>query len=137
MNEVSLDDLEPSEDHTVLEYQGNPFTGLAVEFDSANRRVAEVPYVDGQRSGIANEWSRTGQLLSERGFLLNSLHGAVHAWFEDGRDKCKATYELGICTAKQEWNALGELVADYQLTESDPQFKTLVWLRKLYARPQP
>lgn len=137
MNEVSFDDLEPSEDHLVLEYRGVPFTGLAVECDGANRRIAEVPYVDGQRSGIAREWSGSGQLLSEREFVLNSLHGKARAWFEDGREKSQATYELGICTEKQEWSPLGELTSDYRLTESDPQFKTLVQLRELYARSRP
>lgn len=137
MNEVSFDDLEPSEDHSVLEYQGVPFTGLAVERDGANRRIAEVPYVDGQRCGVAREWSESGLLLSERGFLLNSLHGQVRAWFGDGRKKTEATYELGICTAKQEWDALGALTSDYRLAESDPQFKTLERLRELYARARP
>lgn len=137
MKEVSFDDLEPSEDHSVLEHSGVPFTGLAVEHDDAGRRIAETPYVDGQRSGIERMWSATGQLLSERGFLLDSLHGSVRSWFEDGRQQSEATYELGICTAKQDWDAGGAPTSDYRLTESDPQFKTLQKLRALYAQARP
>jgi hypothetical protein len=137
MNEVLFDDLEPSEDHSVLEHRGVPFTGLAVERDSANRRIAEMPYVEGQRCGVAREWSATGQLLSERGFLLDSLHGQSRTWFENGRQKSEASYELGICVAKRDWDAVGALTADYRLAESEVQFKTLQQLRELYAQGRP
>ncbi|MDQ0086112.1 antitoxin component YwqK of YwqJK toxin-antitoxin module [Variovorax boronicumulans] len=134
MLEVSFDDLEPSDDHSILEYKGAPFTGLAVENGEAGRRIAETPYVDGQRCGTAREWSATGRLLSEQSFLLNSLHGQARTWFEDGKSKSDATYELGICVVKREWDVEGALTSDYCLTESDPQFKTLRRLRELYGR---
>ncbi len=134
MSEVSFDDLEPSEDHSVLEYQGVPFTGLAVEYGEAGSRIAETHFVDGQRCGTAKEWNATGRLIAEQGYLLNSLNGQARTWFEDGKQKSDATYELGICVAKREWDATGALTSDYRLAESDPQFKTLQRLRELYGR---
>src|SRR5882724_10573046 len=134
MDRISFESLEPSADHLLMEHNGIPFTGVAVEYGPNQAVVAEVSYVNGQRSGCAREWSTSGRVLRDRNFRFDSLDGESREWAEDGTLRVEAVYELGICTRKKEWDGAGKLVVDFHLAESDPQFKTLFLLRKNCAK---
>ena len=143
MNRVACELLEPSADHLLMEYDGIPFTGVAVEYAPNRAVLAEVPYVNGQRSGCATEWTESGQILREQHFAFNSLHGKSREWFENGALRSEGDYEIAICKNKKEWDEMGNIVNEFHLKESDPQFKTLTLLRNtyksclLYTSPSP
>jgi len=136
MDRVSYEFLEPSADHLLMEYKGVPFTGIAVEYAPNQAILAEVSYVNGQRSGRAIEWTESGHVFRDQHYKFDSLNGISREWFEDGRPRTEAEYELGICKSKKEWDATGKIATDFHLAESDPQFKTLLQLRKTY-KPHP
>ncbi len=133
MNRVSYELLEPYVDHLLMGYKGVPFTGVAVEYTYDQKVLAEVSYINGQRNGRAVEWAESGRMLRNQNYKFDSLNGACKEWFESGMPRIEAEYELGICKSRTEWDESGGLVSDFRLTESDPQFKTLLQLRKAYA----
>jgi len=117
-----------------MEYNGAPFSGIAVEYTSNQKLLAEVSYVNGQKNGRAIEWTESGGILRDQNFRFDSLDGISREWFEDGTLRSESEYELGICKRKKEWEATGAVVMDFQLKESDPQFKTLLHLRNAYGK---
>jgi antitoxin component YwqK of YwqJK toxin-antitoxin module len=129
MATVEYEQLEPSEDHLLLIYEGNPFTGVAVEIDQEERLLSETTFIDGQRNGISREWARNGSLVREQHFKFDALNGKSLSWYETGSQKTEGIYELGICLQEKMWDANGDLVRDFVLEESSAQFGVLRKLR--------
>jgi hypothetical protein len=125
---ISFDQLEPSDDHLVLMYQGQPFSGTAIENDGGG--VSETTYKGGQRNGLSKAWSPSGGLVREETFAFDALHGRSREWYEDGRPRKDGTYELGVCLSEKEWDSEGQMVRDFRLSEASPQFALLEKLRK-------
>ena len=129
MNRVNIEELEPSEDYLSLTYRNQPFTGIAYEENDAGVLTAEVRYLEGQKAGVAREWSASGTLVKEQSFAFDTLHGPSHEWYENGEPKIDAMYELGVCLSETEWAPDGSVVRDFVLQEGSPQFGTLERLR--------
>jgi hypothetical protein len=66
-------------------YEGEPFTGIAVEFGPAGECLAEVPYRIGKLHGPSREWDRQGRLRSEQYHLVGTQHGSFREWDEQGQ----------------------------------------------------
>jgi hypothetical protein len=62
---VDYDDLTPSEDHLTLTYQGQDFTGTAVEKDRHGTVIAEVAFREGKKFGLSREWFPNGRVRTE------------------------------------------------------------------------
>lgn len=129
MLRVDYEELEPSDDYLLMQYEGKPFHGVAFECDENDKLVAETNFVDGQKSGVSREWSSSGILIREQWFALNSLHGTSREWYIDGAPKIDGIYELGVCIKEREWDVNGNAVKNYVIDETSPQFRTLEKLR--------
>lgn len=129
MSRVDYDELEPSDDFLLMDYDGKPFSGVAHENNEDGNLCAETNFVEGQKSGVSREWSDAGTLVREQWFALNSLHGPSREWYGNGSRKYDGFFELGICVREQEWDANGNEVKDYRIDEEGAQFATLKKLR--------
>jgi antitoxin component YwqK of YwqJK toxin-antitoxin module len=129
MLRVDYDELEPSDDFLLMDYDGQPFSGVAFENDGDGVLVAETSFVEGQKSGLSREWSSSGTVVREQWFALNSLHGPSREWYDNGAPKCDGHYELGICVKEQAWDTNGNVIKDYRIDEGGGQFATLKKLR--------
>ncbi len=128
---ICADELEPSEDFTLMLYEGAPYTGVAYEEDAAGRLIAEVTYRDGQKSGLAREWTASGVLVREQAFAFDALHGEAREWYESGERRSIGQFELGVCTAEVQYGLQGEVTREFTLGSDAPQRKTLERLRVL------
>lgn len=126
---VDYDELEPSEDHLTLTYQGQDFTGTAVEKDMHGNRIAEVEFRDGKKFGLSREWFPSGKQRTEESYAFDALHGEAREWYESGALKSASSYELGICLRKEERAEDGTLTDEMLLMKDSPQYKTLQMLR--------
>ena len=129
MVRVDFGELEPSEDYLVLNYKGQPFTGIAFELGQHGELLSETSFVNGHKEGIAKEWIPTGAVVREQHYAGGALHGHSREWHETGSLKSDGEYELGICLWEKEWTDDGRLIRDFILNEDDPQFATLRKLR--------
>jgi antitoxin component YwqK of YwqJK toxin-antitoxin module len=126
---VDYDDLTPSEDHLTLTYQGQDFTGTAVEKDRHGTVIAEVAFREGKKFGLSREWFPNGRVRTEETYAFDELHGESREWYESGALRAEGAYELGICLRKQEWSADGAIASKTELREDSPQYRTLQLLR--------
>ncbi|MET3132254.1 antitoxin component YwqK of YwqJK toxin-antitoxin module [Oxalobacteraceae bacterium GrIS 1.11] len=129
MFRVDYEELEPSDDFLLMCYAGKPFSGIVFENDENGTLITETNFIDGQKSGMSQEWSASGTLVREQWFALNSLHGPSREWYGNGSPKFDGLYELGICIKEQEWDANGCVIKNYRIDEMGPQFATLKKLR--------
>ena len=129
---VNWDDLEPSDDGLLLEWDGVPLTGIAFELDDGGRLVCEAAFEGGQQHGLAREWFPSGSMQFEGYYYLGAKHGVSRYWFDSGQLKTETIYELGVKTGECGWNAEGTLIRQFELKESDPLYHTLELLRRAY-----
>lgn len=118
-------------------WQGRPFTGLAYEEDAAGNRIAEVSYLQGQRSGATRHWTPSGLLILEQSFAFDALHGEAREWYDNGACRSVGHFELGICKSQVDYSPSGEVVHEFVLHADSPQTKTLARLRTLASRESP
>jgi antitoxin component YwqK of YwqJK toxin-antitoxin module len=119
-NELYLTDKE------LYEFQGQPFSGKAVEHSPDGVLIGANEYVDGMLDGVSRVWYPSGrQLKEEEHFRRNSRHGPSREWFEDGRPKRDTLFEHSIRVSEKKWDESGNLVRNFVLSEEAPLFKVL------------
>ncbi len=127
---VSIDELDYSDYH-VYTYEGQDFTGIAYDNFTSGQLLAENSYVDGVLQGISREWYKSGQLHYEYYYQSGALDGLCKEWYESGQLKVECLYKYGIIISKKEWSEDGKLIEEYQLNETDANFKLLNKFSKL------
>jgi antitoxin component YwqK of YwqJK toxin-antitoxin module len=96
---------------------------------------AEEEYRDGLLSGGKRAWHRPGVLEQEAECAQGVFHGRVRQWHESGLPATDEVYEYGIRLRGQAWDESGNLVEEYTLSESDPDFDILQAFRRGEAEP--
>jgi antitoxin component YwqK of YwqJK toxin-antitoxin module len=136
MQRVDFDSLQTKADQTIV-YQGQPFTGIAVETRSDGTLMCETEFVEGVQNGASREWSTRGQLIAEDTYWNGSKHGICRRWLESGQPASEDTYEYSIKTKHKEWDATGRMIDKWKLSQTDPNFGLLEQLRKSYDIKSP
>ena len=129
MLRVDYDDLDLSNDYLVMNYDGNPFNGVAFERGENDELVSETSFIDGQKNGVSREWLSSGVLIREQWFVFDALHGVSREWYQDGSPKSDGVYELGVCIRQSDWDVNGNLINEYVIDKAEPQHATLEKLR--------
>ncbi|WP_405873883.1 MULTISPECIES: toxin-antitoxin system YwqK family antitoxin [unclassified Streptomyces] len=127
MNEVPDDDLDFDED-LIYTYRGELFTGVGYE-ESDGRRISEIHYVNGRQEGVSRGWHADGSLCEETSYRQNVLHGTRFRYDTEGHVRLEEKYEYGILLSKVERNAQREVTDTFELTPTDPLWKTLIDFR--------
>ncbi|MGW5195172.1 toxin-antitoxin system YwqK family antitoxin [Kribbella sp. NPDC004138] len=67
----------------VMQYRGQPFTGIAFDVTENGTR-SELTYVDGLQHGPARDWDASGRLRAEDSWRANVRHGVSRTYDENG-----------------------------------------------------
>ena len=133
---VDFDELEPGEDQLMF-WQGQPFTGVAVEFFPDGTLQSEVYHVNGLAHGPSRGWYPSGRLRDEMTLWYGALHGYKREWDEQGRLVSESLGELGIGVAEKRWDVHGKLIRDWHISPRDNLFSTLQLCRQKWAASAP
>jgi hypothetical protein len=133
---VDFDELEIGDDQLML-WQGQPFTGVAVEFFPDGKLCSEVPHVNGLEHGLLRAWHRSGQLRREANLWYGGLHGYAREWDEQGRLISERLGELGIAIAEKQWDEQGRLTRDWRIGPGDNLYDILQIKRKRFGHAAP
>ena len=91
-------------------WQGEPFTGTALELDKAGTGeiISETDYKDGIQSGFYREWySYPDQLKMEKHYFYNTRDGLQREWYPNGQLKEEVKVKLGTTLRCTEWDEDG------------------------------
>ena len=114
-------------------HDGQRFTGVEYFLNEEEGWVeAETEYVEGLPSGLKREWAGPDkQLLYEGEFRGGVLHGRKRRWTEDGTLIEDGEYEYGIPLWEKWWDEDGDLVREYELSETDGNYTLLQEYRQM------
>lgn len=112
---------------------GEPFTGVAFTLFRDGSPRSESTYRDGLRWGEGKGWHKNGRLAAESVFFRDALHGTSREWSPDGQLISEIVCEFGITVHERSWDDDGNLIAEYHLTEGDPDEVRLQQMRAIYA----
>jgi antitoxin component YwqK of YwqJK toxin-antitoxin module len=128
--------------HETLDYTDNdlyyhdnePFTGVAYFQGKGGQLDAEHEYREGMRWGVSKGWFGPGSPEYEEHWSQGLLHGLRREWHKEGRMIAEEMYERGIHLWGKRWDGDGNLVEDFRLEETDPDFDTLEMYRAAYKK---
>lgn len=132
---INMENLEYT-DEGIYTYQGIPFCGFGIEYYENGQLQSEISYRDGIENGITREWFSNGQLECENQIVNGGKHGRCQEWFESGRLKNDSLYEFGILTKKKQWDETGKLVQEFEISEHDNLYSTLLLFRETNKMPK-
>jgi antitoxin component YwqK of YwqJK toxin-antitoxin module len=106
MMRISIDDTDISPQQEIL-YEGEPFTGTAVEYSPDGTIIAETDYRNGIRDGRDRGYYPNGQVESEEWYDFGMGHGTARAWYPNGQLKEEEEINKGRLVSKRRWAADG------------------------------
>jgi hypothetical protein len=127
MVRVSLDQVAIEDGYICL--NDRRYTGIVQEFSDNGALLSEMDVEDGLQNGLVREFYEEGQLMRQAAYKHNSLHGTLQEWDEGGHVVLEEHYELGICCKRLVRTAGGELQVVFELAESDSNYEILRRLR--------
>ena len=93
-----------------LEYNGEPFTGEAVE-TAGGMVIAQAFYVDGIRHGTIKQWWANGNLRSDGEVFHGTPKGVHKKWHFNGQLAQETEFsEEGEILSRRSWDELGNPV---------------------------
>lgn len=111
---VRVDEEDLDFEYDMAVYEGEPFTGEAVEYDRDGKMVALTTYRNGYEDGPVKQWFPDGTLRVEGATSYGV--GAVGLWKEWGPKgnliSEREFNEKGFVVALREWDDAGNLVKD-------------------------
>jgi antitoxin component YwqK of YwqJK toxin-antitoxin module len=119
-------------DDGLMFLDGEPFTGAGNLFDDDGKLVGEIEYRNGLEWGMKRGWNKPGELYYEGPFFMGVLHGKQREWHPNRQLAEEADYELGFLRRKKRWDENGNLEEEYELKETDPDYKALQEYRRMY-----
>ena len=130
MKRVSKDSLDyPGDGWFYLDDE--PFTGIAFSLYEDGTVESETEYQHGLAWGMDRGWFDPNQLQYEIEMQRGSVYGKKRIWYPDGKLKEEGDYEYGITLSRKTWDDDGNLVEDFELKETDSNFKLLEHFRDL------
>jgi antitoxin component YwqK of YwqJK toxin-antitoxin module len=136
MNRVENELLKYDETSGGFFFDGEAFTGVGFALHPNGELQSEVSYKDGFFDGPSKEWSPDGKLVGEHHFRAGAAHGECRKWHANGNLAEEGTYEFGVPISTKHWDEEGKLLEEFQLTESNPNYETLLMLRDMHKDEQ-
>jgi antitoxin component YwqK of YwqJK toxin-antitoxin module len=134
MERVDIEDLY-FEDYCHA-YQGKPFTGIGEEVSGSGAMISEIEFKDGMQHGTTRGWHPNGRLRRESMYRHNALHGQHREYYDDGRLKKDEEYENGVCLRSQEWDKDGNLKEEYHIRPGSVEYEILQLSRRPISEPE-
>jgi antitoxin component YwqK of YwqJK toxin-antitoxin module len=111
---INIDDADMSDDHR-LTYQGEWFTGEAVETARNGQVIALTTYYAGMEDGPSKEWYPDGQPKSEGQVRYGMAIGTFREWHRNGRLAVEQRFDdegHGRQLSLRRWDEDGNLIED-------------------------
>jgi antitoxin component YwqK of YwqJK toxin-antitoxin module len=134
MDRVRWGNLSSKETEGKYLLAGEPFTGFVFDLHDNGQLEVEQEFRDGFASGAARNYFESGNLEEESHWRGGVYHGLRRTWHQNGQLASEELFEWGGVLSRKRWDETGELVEDYWLQESDPEFATQQLYRSLYGR---
>lgn len=116
----------------VMTLDGAPFTGIGY-VDRNGEVVEETEYRNGLKWGTSKTVFPGGQPYKHSRLFAGVRHGQHRQWHFSGQLAEEADYELGFLLRRKKWDEDGDLIDDFELEASDPEFKDLERTRETYG----
>lgn len=113
-------------------YEGELFTGMAVEYWPNGKLRSEGFYIDGTPKVEFKEWYENGQLKYSQQPSDDGVFITSEEWYEDGSKKSEILSEHGFQVSIKEWDEKNNLIKDFRLLESSPYYPSLLLARNNY-----
>ncbi len=104
-------------------YEGELFTGTAVEYWPDGSLRGEQDFVIGYRDGLCREYSSSGRLLLETPLDGGVCHGLERQWYEDGGLAAERYCQFGTVIWRMYWDEDGRLLEEFHIDENDSQYR--------------
>ena len=117
---VNREDTYTEDDHVIVHYEGEPYTGEVVSHDNEGRLIRLQTYVDGVSTGPYRRWWPDGALESEGTLSLGAHVGEWRSWHRNGQLAKHTFYTdrgTGVCGRK--WDKQGNLLQEYGTSPED------------------
>jgi antitoxin component YwqK of YwqJK toxin-antitoxin module len=114
-------------------HEGELFTGTAFALSDEGWIETESEYREGVLWGTSRGWFGPDRLAYEHRNISGLQGGVGREWHENGRLAAEELYEHGIRLRGKRWDREGNLIEDYHLQETDPDFRTLQIYRDAYG----
>jgi antitoxin component YwqK of YwqJK toxin-antitoxin module len=111
-----------------------PFTGVGYSVSEDGWLETETEYRDGLEWGLRRQWYAPNKLLAEAELSRGVKHGKERLWHRNGKLKEEGDYELGTTLKRKKWDENGNLEEDFELKETDSNFKLLQQFREIEKR---
>ncbi len=125
--------LDCHDDDRLYYHDDKLFTGVAFTQNKDGTLKCEVTYQNGLPWGPTKEWYPSGQPLVDSTLVMGALHGRAREWHANGQIAEDGEYEYGLTLWEKNWDENGQIVHDYQMKETDPDYQTLQRYRARYA----
>ncbi len=132
MKRVPADSLDYRAEDGRQCLDGVPFTGVAYYLDGQGQLVGEIEYRDGLEWGLKREWYGPDEPYYEGRFFMGVLHGKEREWHDNGQLAEEGDYEYGFALRRKKWDEDGNLEEEFELKETDPDYKRLENYRSMY-----
>lgn len=134
---VDFDDLEIRLDQSYW-YKGDPFEGVAFYRGDDGTIESEVAFVDGVQWGAFTDFHPDGTPSCHGNIKHCVYHGEFTYFDQSGKLSKKETYEYGILLSSKDFDASGNVVAEYSLPPDHPNTGLLAIYRDMkMAVPTP
>jgi antitoxin component YwqK of YwqJK toxin-antitoxin module len=134
MDRVPHDELLYDEEEGIYEHDGVPFKGISFRLAPGGWLESEQEFREGLPWGMGRTWFAPERLASESSSVGGVWHGVRREWHENGRLALEEMCELGVTLSRKRWNEEGQLIEDYHLQVTDPDYETLLMFRKHNAK---
>mgnify|MGYP001619047964 CR=1 FL=1 len=81
----------------MYKYNGQPFTGIIVEYYSNGNVAAEEEFVNGYRNGVQRRYFQNNQKQEEFNIKFNRIEGTFKIWDSSGNLKSESIWKDGDC----------------------------------------
>lgn len=106
---VLFDDCEYSDSQELL-HDGEPYTGVVVEYAPDGTLITEEHYRSGIRDGGSRGWYHSGVLREEADYAFG-LRRFLREWHRNGQPRRELHYDdRGRTVSDQAWDANGQPV---------------------------
>jgi antitoxin component YwqK of YwqJK toxin-antitoxin module len=130
-------DLRYNDEEGIYYYGDRPFTGVAFRTYPSGSPMTETQYEDGLFHGISRGFWESGKPETETSYAFGGQHGKSRSWYANGQLAEEDEAECAIIVRRKKWDEAGNLVEEWELKESDPNYEVLLHCRKAYAGEAP
>jgi len=117
-------------------YQGQPFTGIAIEKNEEGVMTSSNSYNRGRKHGLSQKWFGSGQLSFEANYFNGRKDGTAKSWWSNGQLRSETKFINGTAHGIQtQWYRSGAKFKEQQLAAGKEAGLQRAWREngKLYS----